>query len=319
MNKYVADTPEHLAVVSGPLALAKELAPLISQEAGEAERQGRLTDSVANAMLEARLFSLLVPTALGGHDASLRAMYEVVEELSRADGAAGWCATIGTNTTAAMARGLAPEALLEVFGADGAVSGAGSLAPTAVSQAVEDGYRVSGRFAWASGSAHSKWYVVGSVEQGSSGPFLRLYVLPTAQCVRHETWNVMGLKGTGSVDLSLDAVFVPRHRCMDMPNSTHGQSVESADPRKGSLADNAAVAAAGIGAFATGIARRALDELIALAPQAKRLKAGGTLAQDAAVQLGLAQAEGALRSARQHVMGCLDEMERARLQGSSLN
>jgi alkylation response protein AidB-like acyl-CoA dehydrogenase len=295
---------------------ARDIAQIVSEGAAEGERLGRLADSVAQAMLKSRLFCTLVPESLGGREISLRGMYEVVEELSRADGAAGWCASIGSNTTAAIARGLPQQGLVDVFGGGGEISGCGSLAPTAKSVQVDGGYRFSGRFTWTSGSAHAQWFVAGSVEENATGHYLRLHTVPTREAERIDTWQVMGLKGTGSIDLVFNDVFVPAHRCCDMPIPAAGDDGSSGyDPERGSLADNAAIAAAGLAAFGMGIGRRALDELTVLAPLTRRLKAGGTLVQDPAVQQGLGQAEGALRAARAHVMTCLDELERARQAG----
>jgi alkylation response protein AidB-like acyl-CoA dehydrogenase len=77
-----------------PLGRARAISGLISEEALAAERLGRLTDKVAAAMLDANLFSILLPRADGGLGGTGVELFEAVEEIARADGSAGWCTAI---------------------------------------------------------------------------------------------------------------------------------------------------------------------------------------------------------------------------------
>lgn len=305
---------------------ARSIAPMIELGADDGERLGRLPDATAGALLDRRLFSVLVPSALGGHGEGHTALFEVIETISHADAAAGWCVSIGTTNNTGMAEGLPPEGLAEVFGpCDGRVVAAGALIPTAQSGPVEGGFRVSGRWAWASGNHHCDWYVVGAlITTDAGGLAIRMHVVRRTECEIVDNWHVMGLKATGSCDVVVADVFVPTHRCylieFDRADSfavsyaansgaVAGASDTTTNRRHGAtVAEMTAFGVAGLAAFSAGVARRALDELAELAPKTRRMLADGFLAEDNAVQIAFAQVDGPLRAAR---LAALTALERA--------
>ena len=131
-----------------PLAAVRALAPLIAQHADEAERERRLARPVVDALVNAGVFRLLVPPALGGAGASLLEFCEVVEAVSTVDGSTGWCVMIGGGY-GQFGGLLPPSAAAEIFGEPGAVV-AGTFRPNGVARAVEGGYQVSGQWPLAS-------------------------------------------------------------------------------------------------------------------------------------------------------------------------
>ena len=128
---------------------------MISEEALASERLGRLTDKVATALLDANLFSILVPEADGGLGGTGVALFEAAEEIARADGSADWCVAICNAISGFVHKGVAAEARLEVFG-NGPVACWATLLPKATSVEEKGGFRVSGNFAWGSGSSLSR-------------------------------------------------------------------------------------------------------------------------------------------------------------------
>src|SRR5262245_9297823 len=124
---------------NGPLARAKGLAELISADALEGERLGRLTERVGQAMLNANLYSMLLPSTVGGEGCSRVAFFETVEEVARADGSAGWCLSVCSAVADFVFRGAPREAVDEVFGA-GPVAIWTSLLPRATSVPVQGGF-----------------------------------------------------------------------------------------------------------------------------------------------------------------------------------
>ena len=141
-----------------PLQQARTISPLIRREAPASERLGRLSDATAAAMLDANLFSIMLPSADGGHGGSLVDLFETVEEIARADGSAGWCAAVCNGINAFVSKGLSADARGEILG-DGPVAGWATLLPKGASERT-DRYRVSGAFAWGSGSSFARWVMV---------------------------------------------------------------------------------------------------------------------------------------------------------------
>ncbi len=169
--------------------------------------------ALISAMEEAQIFRMWLPQPLGGPELSIAEFVRVVEALSYMDGSVGWCAGLG----AAYSRFAAylPEAVANrIF--DGNIM-AGSLAPTGRGMKVKGGYRVTGRWGWGSGIMHSNWILVTFLTQVGDEPILvngkpemRLGFLPKSQDVEIiDTWNVGGMRGTGSHDYALSDVFIP--------------------------------------------------------------------------------------------------------------
>jgi alkylation response protein AidB-like acyl-CoA dehydrogenase len=131
-----------------PLDRAKAISGLVSEEALAGERLGRLTDKAAAALLDANLFSIRLPCAEGGLGGTGVELFEATEEIARADGSAGWCMLISNSVGTFVCTGAGPRARREIFG-NGPVACWATLLPKAKSFAVEDGFRVSGNFAWA--------------------------------------------------------------------------------------------------------------------------------------------------------------------------
>ncbi len=204
---------------------------------------------------------------------------------------------------------LPAPAAQRIFGAPGAVAG-GVFAPCGQAVADADGFLVNGRWPFASGCQHCDWLMGGStVSDGddvrrlpNGMPDVRLMLAPASEVLIHDTWEVSGLRGTGSHDIEFRAVRVPRE---------HGASVFSDAPVQNGplyafpLFGLLAVAIAGT---ALGIARGAVDELVALAERKRPAGGQRRLAERPTVQADVAQGEAALRAAR---LLLLDGVDRA--------
>src|SRR5262249_23616853 len=132
---------------------------LISDEALASERLGRLTDKVAAALLDANLLSIRVPQTDGGLGGTGVELFEAVEEISRADGSAGWNTAICNAVSGFVYKGASARAREEIFG-DGPVGCWATLLPKGISVPTADGFRISGNFSWGSGSSMSRWVMV---------------------------------------------------------------------------------------------------------------------------------------------------------------
>jgi alkylation response protein AidB-like acyl-CoA dehydrogenase len=176
----------------------------------------------------------------------------------------------------------------------------GVFAPRGQALVVDGGYRATGRWAFGSGSEHCAWLLGGCVVIDGGKPVLlgrgvpdsRMMLFPAHDVRIHDTWNVAGLCGTGSHDLEVVDVFVPAARAVSLVlDRPRVEGPLFRFPVFGLLA-------LGIAAVATGIARTAIDELVALAGGKTPMGSKRVLAERGVVQMQVAQAEAALESSR---------------------
>jgi alkylation response protein AidB-like acyl-CoA dehydrogenase len=287
---------DDLSAQTTPLDRARAMFDLISSEAQASERLGRLTDTVAGAMLDARLFEMLVSERYGGWGATMGTFFGAVEEIARADGSAGWCASLCNIITLTAFMGLPPEGRDEVFG-HGPVTCWAALAPNAVATAEAGGFRVDCPGAFGSGSAVASWVLVASNLEGGGPGEYRAYLVPKTEVeIKDGSWDVMGLRATASLDYAIRDRFVPARRTWTYPWTSKSAS--------GPLAatDSVRLNAIGVAGFASGIAKRALDELVQSASKTRRIAGDVVLAEDHVVQFGVGDLDGRLRAARSHLL-----------------
>lgn len=282
------------------LAAAHALAPRISARSNEIETARRLPADLARELAQAGFFRMLVPEAYGGFELHPTQFLEVLEVLARADGSTGWCAMIGAGT--ALTAAWLPEASARtVYGAPEGIVG-GVAGPFGRAEAVEGGYRVTGRWSWASGSAHCDWLAGGVVvTQGGQPrwvregvPETRLLFFPAKDVTLHDTWHASGLCGTGSGDMEVKDLFVPAAQGFSFAEKPRVARPLYAFPF--------GLLGLGIPAVALGIARRSIDELKTLAQQKLLMPGRRLLATRPAAQEAVAEAEATWRSARAFLM-----------------
>ena len=263
--------------------------------ANEAEANATLPPTTVQALDDAGLFAMKLPAVLGGAEADLVTQLEILEAVSYIDTSAGWCLLIGASAVAGLGAFLADEALAQVFGERHVPRVAGAFMPSGQAIPVDGGYRVSGRWAFASGIRHAQWVTATAhvVRADATAPALRRVVMPVTAVQVHDNWQVMGLQGTGSCDFSATDLFVPEGFSWDL---------QQARPQRGGplyrLGMPAFVTNEHV-AFALGVGRRALDALLDLA-QSKQRGYGqrSTLATRPAVHRLLGESDLRLRAAR---------------------
>lgn len=278
----------------------EDLFQIAARLAPESERLRRLPEELVAAMTRAGVFRMLAPEAAGGLERTPAELVDTVEQLARADGAAGWCAAIGA-TSGLLAGYLPPDSAREVYGDPQAISG-GVFAPRGRAIRTEGGFRVSGRWPFASGCTHCNWLMGGVVIDGDDPPVPTLMLARAGEVTIHgDTWDSMGLRGTGSHDIEMSDVFVPAGRAASLiADRPTAPGPLYAFPVFGLLA-------IAIGAVGIGIARGALDDVLALA--GVRIPTGSrrTMAERPAVQAEMAAAEARLRAARALLHEAVDE------------
>ena len=281
------------------LEAARTLAPLLTAHSGEGERSRRLPRDVVEALVAEGFFRMLVPSSLGGAEAEPATFVATCEELARRDAAAGWCIA-ACATSGMVAAYIDEDAAREVFGAAASVSG-GVFAPRGTAHSEQDDYVVTGRWAFASGVDHCDWLMGGCmvIEEGArrmvaeGRPDIRLMLFPRDEVEVIDTWHVSGLRGTGSHDMQVHEVRVPRARTTSLlTDEPLERGPLYAFPIFGLLA----LSIAGV---ALGIARAAIDDLVELAGGKTPTLSSRRLADRPATQAGVARGEAALRAARE--------------------
>ena len=293
------------------VAAARALGPLIEADRGRMEAERRLSPPVVAGLHELGAFRLAVPRAIDGPEVDPMTQVRVVEELSRLDGSVGWCVMIAA--AASYVPGfLSPEAARRWFGAPDACL-AGQLAPTGRAQRVEGGYRVNGRFRFASGSGHATMMLAGClvydgdevVRTASGRPVMRSALLRPDEVTIIDTWNTTGLAATGSNDYVVEDRFVAEEDSWD-PAGPMSRSEPLYRYPPLFLVPHAGVP--------LGIARAAIDAVLELAgqkeayPGAARTGRGPTVADEGQTQEALAVAEATLGGTRAYTYAIVEEL-----------
>jgi alkylation response protein AidB-like acyl-CoA dehydrogenase len=291
-----ADQPRSAGTVREQLLASIEaLREIVEGSAKDAELERTLPERAWAAMDRANLFSLKAPRELGGLEADPMLQMEAFERMAYFDSSAGWTLMVGAGDQF-IAGGWAPEEALDlIFDGRKVRRGALALAPSGKATPVDGGYKLSGRWQFASGIRHAEWVVAGAMLQDTAEfvPF-RAFLLPVGDVTIHDNWNVGGLRGTGSNDFSIGDVFVPReHAWIPFAPSVRGGPLFRLGAPEGSAMEHAA--------FAVGVARRAVDETAELAKTKMRgLVAGRTIGTREHFQWDLGHQDTRLQAARAH-------------------
>ncbi len=197
---------------------AEALLPLLHQHAAADEQTRIVHPDVVAAMREAGLFRILQPSRLGGAELDLRTMHRVVRTLATTSSSAAWILMVLLAHSWILGM-FSEQAQDEIASDDPDTIIAGSLAPTARAVRADGGWRLTGRWPFASGCDHARWSMLG-VKVAGDDPSLppAIHALsPVRDYGVSDNWFTLGLRGTGSKELVLDDVFVPEHRVVPTP------------------------------------------------------------------------------------------------------
>jgi 3-hydroxy-9,10-secoandrosta-1,3,5(10)-triene-9,17-dione monooxygenase len=212
--KHVAtDAPEPAEII----ARARAMTPVLAARSREGRRLRRIADETITDMQRAGFFRVLQPRRWGGFEMDLGTFYEVELALAEGDMSTGWIYGVSGVHPWFMAL-LDDRAAQDVWGADTTTLICSSLMPAGSARAVADGFRLSGRWKYASCCAHCDWALLGAMVAPADGgaPEGRIFLLPRPDYQAVDTWQVSGLQGTGSWDVIVEDVFVPAYRSQRM-------------------------------------------------------------------------------------------------------
>lgn len=307
---------------------AKALKPLLEAAAPRIEQSCTLPPDVMDALHEARMFRTVVPRSVGGAELDPATHAQVVAAIAEGDASAAWC--IAQSACASMAAAYVdPKVAREIWGDARSLFTFGFTSgyPPCLAVPVKGGWKVNGTWTFGSGSRVATWLgghcrlcdESGTPLKRPDGRFVeRTMLMPRASVIsRDDSWDVMGLCGTGSDTYSVTDLFVPaEYTVVPRVSARDHQLPEgvSAEPEperreQGTLYQHSMqlVASAGLSSVAVGIAQATLDAFIALARKKSPFNANLALRDDAWVQARVAQADAKLGSARSWLIQLLQQ------------
>ncbi len=255
------------------------------EDAGErAEELRALPGDAVRTLREMGVFWLKTPGEFGGTPLTPLEFCDVMEEMGYADSTTAWVTMVGNGGTGTVAGWLPRDGAHRVFPAGGPpplIVGVPRAAGTG--RPVAGGYLVSGRWTFASGIAHADWLMAGfGLAQGDGRGLVA--VVPRADVEVIDTWHVACLQGTGSPDFRMEEVFVPAELTFERAGGATRREALFRQEEHVFLSNE-------IPPLCVGMARRALDEMAALAGDTARLPGGAALSERGvfAAELGRAQ------------------------------
>jgi alkylation response protein AidB-like acyl-CoA dehydrogenase len=280
--------------------MARSIRQLVRGEAEANECERTLNKETVEALWQSGLMQFLNPAEAGGAEPSIPEMLEVWEELAWQDGSVGWIGIANLPSTAFAAAYLPDQGFAEVFTAhDNRITMGGQFAPNGQGTLTDGGYTVSGQWNFGSGIGHSEYVAGGFIPFREGAPLMtesglpdmRVAIFPRDEIRFTDGWHVTGLKGTGSFDYETHEVFVPEYRTYPL---------FTREPRRGGNVFRLGImpiTGAGHGAWALGVSRSSLDDVVALAESKQRMGDASTLANKMTFQAGLAHHEAMWRAA----------------------
>jgi len=212
----------------------RDLLPSFRERAEEGERERCVPAESVKELDAIGFFRMLQPRRYDGLEGDPLDFYEGVRLIASADASTGWIASV--LSVHAWQVALFPEAAQEaVWGSDPGTLLSSSYAPTGRATAVDGGYQVSGRWSFSSGCAHAQWVLLGALVTDDEGQMVdfRTFLLPRSDYVIEDTWDTVGLAGTGSHDIVVPGAFVPADFTLSMAETARcegpGQAVNDGD------------------------------------------------------------------------------------------
>jgi alkylation response protein AidB-like acyl-CoA dehydrogenase len=193
------------------------LQPLVRKHQAETEAERRVPRPLLEELTAAGLYRMLVPRRLGGLQLDLLACFHVIELMAEADGSVGW--NLINNAVQQVVVLCFPDAAIDELFANGPDTIiAGTLVPGGgTGRRTSGGYIVNGRWRFGSGCREASWMMANFRLLDSDADGLFRVIFPADQCCVVDTWDMTGMRGTGSHDWTVTDVFVPEHRTVFVP------------------------------------------------------------------------------------------------------
>ncbi len=304
----------HSAIEAVPVRVlldrVQQLGPLLRRHAADAETRCRLADEVVEGLRGAGLFRLGAPKGHGGYEVDLTTAVAVIGEVGRFCASSAWIVAVTYSLQQALGS-LPSHVHRDIWNAGSDVVMCGAFrADSAQSVAADGGLLVSGRWSWASGCHHAAWAwlaIPSAPTADGSATEAVMALLPVGALTVERTWNMVGMRATGSDTLVAQSVYVPRHRIQGMAQVFSGHAESGAAPlyRVGLGSMALALAAPMLGA-----ARAVFDDVIATIRSGKPMAMSvyRSLADAPTAQAAVADAANLIDSSQLHLNRSAESM-----------
>ncbi|MFI0469531.1 acyl-CoA dehydrogenase family protein [Saccharopolyspora sp. 5N102] len=294
------------------LAAVRAMVPELRARSAEIERNRTLPADIVALMRGAGVFRMGFSKTFGGPGLTSVEQTQVIETLAYGDISVGWCAMVGMDGGLYHLRESAVREMFPTLD----LAAAGMLPPVGRADRVPGGYRLSGRWGFASGIAHADWvsagaltYTDGELDRTASGkPNWRIMMVRPSEVELVDNWHATGMSGTGSMDFEIDDVFVAEEHSFSLAEPTRSGplSVPDAVMRK-------------MAGVALGAARAALDHARDVARTKVNRLTGERWSDDYRVQFTLGTCEMDFMSMRHAVYRSLERRWRLLESGGTLD
>jgi len=263
----------------------------------EVESSRRVPADLHERLHALGVYRLILPASHGGIQADIGEVLDVIETLATIDGSLAWTTVIGIQTPSVLSW-LPRKVFDDLYALGPDITAGGTFGPQGKAEAVDGGYRVSGKWAFASGCDNWDYLFAncvltknGKPLEGPGGmPLTRAVLYSRDKATVLDTWHTLGLRGTGSKDVVLENVFIPENHSFDIATAT--PCVEGIF-RYPLVEFGNHLAMIGV-----GIAQGALDDLVKSAAGRQRVFSRTSIASDPVVHHRIGKMETALRAAR---------------------
>jgi indole-3-acetate monooxygenase len=273
------------------IARIRALAPEIAGASDEVEQRRELPPWLLQKLIEGKFFRMLQPRWIGGAELRPVSFATVTETIAAADASTAWC-VCQNNGCSMSAAYLSPDVAREIFGPPTGILAWGPPGAPFEARPVPGGYRISGKWRFASGSHHATWLGAHMRVAGTDGK-VRTMLFPKSSVTMHDIWHVVGLRGTGSDEYVVENLFVPQDHTM--ARDTPAERRENGPLYR--FTSNQ-LYSCGFGGVGLGIARATIDAFLDLPATKISRGASKPMRENNVVQSQVAQCEARWRSAR---------------------
>ena len=237
------------------LAAVDEIRHVLQAGAERSDAAGRLEPASVEVLRQNGFWHMRLCAELGGLELPIVTQIEVLAALAAEDPASAWCTMVANNGVAVIGATMPQDAVARVF-AEGVPACSIVAATGGTATPTEGGFLLSGTWRLASAIHHAQW-VHGSAFVDRDPSRLLPFVVPADEVTLIDSWNVIGLAGSGSNDFTLTDHFLPGELAgREFEPFRQVRGVRRYDLVEVELIDTYEHLA-----FAIGIARRALREL----------------------------------------------------------
>ncbi len=291
-----------------PIARAQSLGPTISKAAEEIERTKLIPEVLLSKIHKARLARMLLPKLYGGDELDPGVYLLVLEEISGHDASVGWNLFVA-NSAALITPFVSSDTVRAIYDDERAIISWGPP-DSQRAKVVDGGYILNGRWHFASGCRQATWMGAHCPIEEKDGslrlnemetPSITTFLFPIDKVAILDTWDTIGLRGTGSESYEVNDLFVP-----EAFTGTREQPEKRTINGPLYWFTQQGLYAVGVAAVALGVARAMLKAYMDLA-KAKTPRGQSRLADQNSVHSLVAQSEARLSSGKAYLLNVLAE------------